>query len=233
MWLSVWESKEVLWFACPFCSCLVSFLSGVPGASLQRQAGAELIVATCSISSPEAYSLITAAALELSPCCRPLSDLQLCYSSWWSCLPAFPPARWLCKTVPSNLPRTLPVLPNYCFHLMSWTFSPLVFTTDNPSYFPLAFGHGYLLFTCMTVPETLRVLQMGLILLLWWTITEDLAPLFPYLLQDQLLAAPALACLTFFFSACRATASDVVFLRIILMMTISPTLLLFILTSSS
>lgn len=56
------------------------FSSGVLGAPWQRQAGPELIAATCSLSSAAAHSLITAPALKVSPCCWPLPGLQ-CFAA--------------------------------------------------------------------------------------------------------------------------------------------------------
>lgn len=65
-------------FAHPFCFCLFSFLSGAPGASLQRQTGPELIAVTCLSSSAATHSLISllSAVARVSTCC----------SSWGFCL---------------------------------------------------------------------------------------------------------------------------------------------------
>lgn len=66
--------------------CFLFFqLLGVP---LERQADPELIVVSCWLFSAATYSLITAQLPKLSPCCWLLLDLQLCYSSRWSWLPA-------------------------------------------------------------------------------------------------------------------------------------------------
>lgn len=52
------------------------FPSDAPGAPRQRQAGPALAAPTCPVSSAAAQFLFTAPAPKVSPCCRPLPDLQ-------------------------------------------------------------------------------------------------------------------------------------------------------------
>lgn len=53
------------WYGHPFCFCFVPFLLGMP-APLQWQASPDLIVATCSLSSAAAHSVMAAPVLKLS-----------------------------------------------------------------------------------------------------------------------------------------------------------------------